>query len=196
MPNTPVTRPSLLIRVRDAQDFDAWGEFVELYTPVVYGYLRRRGLQDADASDVLQDVFSSVSRAVRSFDYQPQSGRFRAWLYTVTRNAFNDFAKATRKRPLATGDSQFQRAMLDTVETDDSRQWDRDWEQRRFEWAVSRVQIHFEHSTWQAFWQVAVEGRSPRDVAEALDLSVGAVYIAKSRVTARIRDEIEELGDD
>ena len=196
MPNTPVTRPSLLLRVRNASDDDAWREFVELYTPVLYAYLKRRGLQDADIADVLQDVLASVARAIRSFEYQPQSGRFRAWLYTVTRNAYNDFVTSAKKRPVATGDSQFRQSVLDGVAANDEEQWDRDWEQARFQWAVSRVQHEFEASTWQAFWKVAVEGRGSSAVAAELGLSVGAVYIAKSRVTSRLRREIEELGDD
>ncbi len=196
MPDTPATRPSLLLRVRDSDDRDAWQEFVELYSPVLYAYLRRRGLQDADIADVLQDVLASVARAIREFHYQPQSGRFRAWLYTVTRNAMFDFANSSKKRPVATGDSDFHQAVLSNVATDDEEQWERDWERARFDWAVARVQPQFEESTWQAFWQVAVEGRTSQAAAETLGLSVGAVYIAKSRVTAAIRREIEELGDE
>lgn len=196
MTDTPVTRPSLLLRVRDASDGDAWTEFVQLYAPVIRGYARRRGLQPDDAADILQDVLVSVSRAIESFDYQPQSGRFRAWLYTVTRNAVNDWFSARIRRPLATGDTDFHRLLNETEQSDGSDIWERDWQQRVFEWAVERAETCFEPGTWQAFWQVAVQGRAPADVARSLQLSVGAVYIAKSRVTARIRREIEELGDD
>lgn len=196
MTDTPVTRPTLLLRVRDSDDSEAWTEFVQLYAPVIRGYARRRGLQPADAADVLQDVLVSVSRAIDSFDYQPQSGRFRAWLYTVTRHAVFDWFTARKQRPLATGDSEFHQLLQQTGQPDESDLWEHDWQQRVFEWAVERAESNFEPSTWQAFWQVAVEGRSPGQVAGKLGISVGAVYIAKSRVTARIRREIEELGDD
>ncbi len=103
----PSTSESLLIRLRDAQDTLAWELFVELYTPLVYRYCRRRGLQDSDAQDVTQDVLVRFSRAVRSFQYDPSKGHFRSWLGTMThhiislqqtKNARPDRASGTRRR--------------------------------------------------------------------------------------------------
>src|SRR5262245_51158989 len=77
------TRPSLLVRLRDAGDSASWQTFVDLYGPVLYRYARRRGLQDADATDVAQEVLAEVARCIRAFEYQPERGRFRDWLGTV-----------------------------------------------------------------------------------------------------------------
>ncbi|MGR5411090.1 RNA polymerase sigma factor, partial [Vibrio sp. PNB22_8_2] len=78
----PDTRPSLLVRIRDGGDAEGWRLFVDLYGPLVYGFARRQGLQDADAADLTQDVFQSVAGAVRRLDYDPRKGSFRGWLYT------------------------------------------------------------------------------------------------------------------
>jgi len=100
---SPDTRPSLLVRIRDAQDMPAWGIFVEVYAPLIHGYLRKRGLQDADAADVTQEVLRRVASAIRRFDYDPQRGGFRGWLFTVVRNQWRSFLE--RKAEPGSGDS-------------------------------------------------------------------------------------------
>src|SRR5215212_12089311 len=96
MNESPVTRPSLLLRVRNPRDSRAWSSFVELYTPVVFNFCRNRGLQAADAADVAQEVMRSIAGAIGRFDYDPDKGSFRDWIFRVTRNKLTDF---TRRRP-------------------------------------------------------------------------------------------------
>src|SRR5205823_3239375 len=86
MDELPATRASLLVRIRDGQDAEAWRQFVRVYAPVVYGFARKRGLQDADAADLMQEVLRSVAAAAGHLEYDPRRGSFRGWLYTVTRN--------------------------------------------------------------------------------------------------------------
>ena len=85
-PGEDLTRPSLLMRLRDHADAEAWRTFALLYAPLMYGYCRKSGLQDADAADVAQDVLKQVSRSIRGFVYDQQKGRFRDWLRTIARN--------------------------------------------------------------------------------------------------------------
>ena len=99
--NSPLTRASLLVQIRDGGNQAAWQEFVKLYGPVVYGFARQRGLQDADAADLMQDVLRSVSSAVGRLDYDRKQGTFRGWLFTVTRNKVFNFLSARRIRPRA-----------------------------------------------------------------------------------------------
>jgi RNA polymerase sigma factor (sigma-70 family) len=192
----PITRPSLLLRLRDAGDERAWQEFVEIYTPLVFGFVRRRGLQEADAADVAQEVMQAVARSIGSFGYQPEKGSFRSWLYTVTRNRFNNFLKRQQRQPRGTGDTAIQELLeeLPCPESDDG--WDREFHQWLLDWACAQVRSEFQTNTWQAFLLTAVEGKSPQDAAAALGSSVGAVYIARSRVTARIRDKVREASDE
>ena len=83
MGDSPITRPSLLVRIRDMRDTQAWSQFVEIYTPLIYGFARKHGLQDADASDLTQDVLRVVAKTIRGLDYDQQRGSFRGWLFTV-----------------------------------------------------------------------------------------------------------------
>src|ERR671937_61317 len=103
--DSPLTRASLLVQLRDGSNQGAWREFVEIYGPVVYGFARRRGLQDADAADLMQDVLRSVARNAPKMEYDPGRGTFRGWLYTVTRNKIYNFLSGQRHRPRGTGDS-------------------------------------------------------------------------------------------
>src|SRR3954451_8863264 len=98
MVDAPLTRASLLVRIRDGGDHDAWKQFVGVYAPVVYGFARKRGLQDADAADVMQEVLRSVAGAAARLEYDPKRGSFRGWLYTVARNKIFNFLEAGRHR--------------------------------------------------------------------------------------------------
>src|SRR3979411_221176 len=105
MQESPATRASLLVRLRDGGDVGAWQEFVRLYAPIIYGFARKRGLQDADAADLMQDVMRSVSTAIGRLDYDRTQGTFRGWLFTITRNRVFNFLSARRLRPQGSGDT-------------------------------------------------------------------------------------------
>jgi RNA polymerase sigma factor (sigma-70 family) len=194
MSEPPVTRPSLLVRLRDAADGDAWRLFVELYAPLVYRVARKRGLQDADAADVTQEVLQAVSRAVRRLEYDPARGTFRGWLGAVARSKLNNFLAARQRNTPGSGDTAVQQLLEGRPDpADEDAQWEREYRQRLFAWAAEQVRPAFEGSTWRAFWGVAVEGRGAEEVGRELGLSVGAVYVAKSRVLARIRQAIQDV---
>jgi RNA polymerase sigma-70 factor (ECF subfamily) len=197
MGEAPLTRVTLLARLRDPGNAEAWREFVHLYGPVIYRFARQRGLQDADAADLMQDVLRSVARHVGELEYDRRKGTFRGWLYTITRNKIYNFLLAQRRRPRASGDDNHQER-LDTAparETSDSpdAQWEREY-QRQLSWqAMERVRHEFQPNTWQAFWLTAVEGQAAAAVGEQLKMSPGAVYVAKCRVLARLREEVQRL---
>ncbi len=198
MVEAPLTRASLLVRIRDGRDQEAWQQFVQLYAPVVYGFGRRRGLQDADAADVMQDVLRSVAAAAARLEYDPARGSFRGWLYTVARNKIFNFLDANRhKVGRGTGDSGA-RQRLEAVagpEWELAQAWDEEYERNLAALAMKRVQGEVQPATWQAFWQTAVEGKSARDAGVALGLSAGAVYVARSRVLARLKEEVQRLSE-
>src|SRR6476619_907429 len=102
---SPLTRASLLVQIRTGSNHVAWQEFVKLYGPVIYGFARKRGLQDADAADLMQDVLRSVSTAIGRLEYDPHHGTFRGWLFTITRNKIFNFLSARRIRPQGSGDT-------------------------------------------------------------------------------------------
>ena len=195
MAEAPLTRATLLIRLKDPRDAGAWSEFVDLYGPVVYGFARKRGLQDSDAADMVQEVLRSVARNADRMDYDPKKGTFRGWLYTVTRNKIYNFLSSQKRRPRGVGDVSSQERL--EAFADPTNQSEADWEleyQRRLSSkAMDRVKHEFQPATWQAFWGTAVEGRQALEVGETLKMSPGAVYVAKSRVLARLRDEVQKL---
>ncbi len=192
MADMPTTRASLLIRLRDHADSDAWQQFVQVYAPLVYRFARRRGLQDADAADLTQDVLSSVSGSVAGLDYDPSRGLFRSWLFTLAHRRLGDFLARQQKQAAGSGDSQTL-AQLHAVPAADEDVWNEEYRTRLFQWAAERARNDFQESTWQAFWQTAVAGRDAGPVASELGMSVGAVYIAKSRVQSRLRQLVREI---
>ena len=198
MSDAPATRLSLLVRLREPRDDAAWSQFVELYAPLVYGFARKHGLQDADAADLTQDVLQAVSGGIRRFEYDPRRGSFRGWLFTVVRNKLRNFL-ATRNRPgRGSGDSDAQRLLqeLPAPDEDPSAWWDQEYERHVFAWAAEQVRGAFSEATWQAFWQTAVEGKTGPQTARQLGLSVAAVYLAKGRVMARLKELIRETLDE
>lgn len=192
------TRPSLLIRVRDPGDAEAWGQFVALYGPLIYRFARKQGLQDADASDLTQIVLQAVIDAMKRLDYDPQRGSFRSWLYKVVRNHFSKFRAQQRKSPRGSGDSGAQHFLDELPDGDHGtiELWDREYERQLFLWAAERVRSRCDAASWQAFWRTAVEGQGAQDVARSLEMSVGAVYTARSRMLDRIRKEIQQAQGD
>jgi RNA polymerase sigma-70 factor (ECF subfamily) len=192
MSDAPQTRPSLLVRLRDGRDAEAWGRFVSLYGPLVYQYARRQRLQDADAADLTQEVLQAVSGAVARLEYDPQRGSFRGWLRTVAHRRLCDFWERARRAARGSGDTATLQRLEETPAEEDDDRWEREFEQRLFHWAAEQVRREVAEATWQAFWQTAVEGKAAAEVGEALGLSVGAVYTARSRTQARLKALVEE----
>src|SRR4051812_39199055 len=155
MSDAPATRLSLLVRLRDARDDRAWSQFVEIYAPLVFGFARKHGLQDADAADLTQDVLQAVSGGIRRLDYDPRRGSFRGWLFTVARHELCNFLTAQRRPGRGTGnaDAQDRLRELPAREEDQTAWWDQEYERQVFSWASEQVRGAFQDSTWQAFWQ-------------------------------------------
>ena len=198
MAEPPVTRVTLLTRIRDGRDADAWREFVQIYGPVVYRFARNRGLQDADAADLMQDVLRSVARNAHRMEYDPARGTFRGWLYTVTRNKIYNFLNGQKNHERGSGDSGAQERLEEQAahQDDAASLWDQEYERRLFDWAAEQARTEFQGATWQAFWQTAVEGRSAKEVGDRLGMSLGAVYVAKSRVLARLKELIRQVEEE
>ncbi len=190
-PDFPDTRDSLLLRIQDPSDRDAWTEFSTIYSPVTYRIARLHGLQDADAQDLAQRALMSVAEAIGRWESDPDRAKFRTWLSRVIRNAIIDALRG--KRPdAAVGGSSLIDKLSQQPSKDFDEQFDRQSRREIFRRAARSIRCEFEPSTWNAFWLTTVDGMSPVDVAKQLTKTVGSVYTARSRVMARLRQKVRE----
>lgn len=194
-PSPPETRASLVLRLRDAADVAAWDEFTAVYGPLVYRLALRQGLQAADADDVVQQVFVAIAQSVHQWLEKPQRGRFRGWLLTIARNIS---IKTLTRRPRGGvgrgGDPGLESLQeLAAPDGDVSSQFDMEYRREVYRWAAEKVRASVASTTWQAFQLTHIEGVSIADAAKRLGMSVGNIYIARSRVISRLRELAKEF---
>jgi RNA polymerase sigma-70 factor (ECF subfamily) len=184
------TRASLLARLQDDGDPEAWSQFVRRYGPLLYRWCRAWGLQDADVEDVTQTVLLKLARRLRSFHYDPAQS-FRAYLKTLAHYAWCDLLADHKDR--AAGDSAVLKKLDSLAAREDlAQRLEEEFDQELLEQAMQRVQQRVEPQTWEAFRLTALEGQSGAEVAERLGLKVTAVFKARSRVQQMLRDELTD----
>jgi len=188
------TRPSLLVRLRDHSDAAAWRTFALTYAPLIYSYCRKKGLQDADAADVTQDVLKQVSQSIRGFEYDQRKGRFRDWLRTIARHKVLRFLGRSQNgetlAPLGT------ELVEEMAEGGADAEWADDFHAQVLKVALEQIRPRFEENTWRAFEQTWIGGVDPREVATGVGLAIDQVYAAKSRVLKSLRAQILMLAED
>ena len=192
---TELTSASLIIGARKL-DKSAWERLSRLYTPLVWQWTRKAQLQDYDAADVVQEVFHAVAKSISKFESGEDLPPFRAWLWGITRHKILDHFRRVTKQPNADGGTnahlRFMQLPEEEIEegSDSNAFTDKDSLAYR---ALQLMKTDFKEKTWQAFWRVTIEEQSPADVAKDLDISVGSVYTAKSRVLSHLRSELKGL---
>jgi RNA polymerase sigma-70 factor (ECF subfamily) len=193
----PDTSTSLLDRIRLHPDGPSWKRVVELYTPLIQGWLRRSSgaLQSHDLDDLVQDVLGQMVRGLPTFQHSRRPGAFRCWLRTITVHRLLAFRRAQKSRPLASGDSSVdpELAQLEDPESDLSRLWDREHDQHVLRRLRELVEPEFNPASWQAFTRTALLGERAAAVAADLGMTINAVLLAKSRVLRRLRQESRGL---
>lgn len=195
MSGIPQTRASLLLRIKDPADRDAWEEFVEVYRPIIYRMARKRGLQDADAQDLAQRVLGSVASSVEGWEHDSKRARFSTWLTTVTRNAIIDTVRRIKPDHGAGGGTSMLQQLKQLPQSDDaaSAEIQREYRRQLFRRAASEVREEFEPTTWDAFWLTTVENLTVTDAASQLGKPIGSIYAARSRVMRRLKLKVSQL---
>lgn len=191
----PSTRISLLRDVTDLQNDVAWRQFVDRYMPLVIGYCRQRGLQDADARDVTQNVFLAVSRHAPKFKYDRTKGRFRSWLGTITIREINRYiSKSSRANSRAVGGPG--ERPLEGIRGELESDWQTHYHSHLYRLALKQIQPSHDANVWQAFELTWLQDRKPSEAAQMLKREPQWIYQAKFRVLRHLRDVVQELADD
>jgi RNA polymerase sigma-70 factor (ECF subfamily) len=191
----PSSISSTLLEQIRARRPEAWRRLVDLYGPVAYRWCRQLGVSEADAADVVQEVFVAVLSGLDRFSRDRSGGIFGAWLRTVTRHRVIDHFRQRQGKADAQGGTNAYRQLLELAESFDesalSAAVEKDGPFSRR--VLDLVRVEFENRTWDAFWQIVIDGQSPAEVAADMGLSITAVYKAKSRVLRRLRKELAEM---
>lgn len=189
------TSLSLLQRLRGSPDSVAWDRLVVLYSPLLRSWLRKYAVQASDVDDLVQEVLLAVAKDLPNYDHRGQPGAFRAWLKGILINRLRNFWRTRDRHPPAQGDSDIERRINQLADPNSSlsRIWNRQHDRYIAQQLLALAEPHFAQSTWQAFYRVAIEGAKADVVAKELGISLNAVFIAKSRVLSRLRQEAEGL---
>jgi RNA polymerase sigma factor (sigma-70 family) len=192
VPDDLPTSATLLRRLRDPADRDAWGKFAQNYGQRIYAWCRRWNLQEADAEDVTQGLLVKIPTKMRTFTYDPKAGSFRAWLKTVVKHALTDFVRSQDRA----GKTSY--AVLDTLEAEQDliKELDQRFERELLEEAMARIEVRVNRATWDAFRMTSIEQQSGKEVAAALKIPVAHVYVYKQRVQDLLKEEIRKLEGD
>jgi RNA polymerase sigma-70 factor (ECF subfamily) len=190
-PSNPPTPASLLERLRQPTDQEAWGRFVDLYGPLIYSWGRHAGLQDPDTADLVQDVLLALVQALPNFTYDRHRS-FRRWLRTITFNKWRDRRKKHGTQPLPGGAD----GLEDVASPEDPDAfWEAEYRRHLIDRVLQVMKADFRPATWKACWEYIGCGRPAAEVAAELGLTTGAVYAASCRVLGRLREELAGLLD-
>ncbi|QDU30875.1 RNA polymerase sigma factor [Anatilimnocola aggregata] len=190
------TSASLLERIRHDPAASQWQTLVELYDPLIRGWLKRQSVLQADADDLVQDVLTVVARRLKDFEHNGRTGAFRTWLRTVTINCVRDSWRSKKRENANQGQVQELLDQLTDPNSGLTQAWDLEHDRYVTQQLLGRLRSEFEPATWKAFERVALDGTPAAQVATELGLTVNAVFIAKSRILARLRQESRGLIDD
>ena len=185
------TSISLLERLRRPEESEAWSRFVRLYTPLLFYWARRTGLNQEDSADLVQEVLTVLVRKLPTFQYEPGKS-FRSWLHTITLNKWREWGRR-KALPRPGGDDPGLSEAA--VAPPDEPFEEAEYREQLVRRALEVMQSEFEPATWKACWETTVSGRPAAEVAAELGVSVDVVYGAKSRVLRRLRQELSGLLD-
>ncbi len=186
-----MTSASLLRRVNQL-DGEAWLRLSKIYTPFVYRWCRQSGLQSSDIDDVTQEVFRSVATGLGGY-LNSSHGKFRAWLWGVTRNKLADHFRRGAKQAKPLGGDTGQELMHEVLESISASvsKLDLQGDVLVVQRTLQLLKEEYEPQTWQAFWRTTVGNERATDIADELGLTKKAVRQAKYRILKRLRAELE-----
>ncbi|MCB1095030.1 MAG: sigma-70 family RNA polymerase sigma factor [Verrucomicrobiales bacterium] len=195
MDDTTPTRATLILRVQDTEDQDSWAEFSEVYMPLIFGFCIKRGLKRADAADVAQEVMRSLSLALGKAQYDPQRGKFRAWLFTAVRNAISTHYRKQERVPLSVAETTLLEYVSATPSHEDEETWEHDYQSQVLAWAMEKIRPEFADRIWRAFEATVIEELSAKEISKEINMSPNAVWVARHRVMKRLKEKVHSIDE-
>lgn len=183
------TRASLLLRIKDRRDHTAWEEFDHIYRPMLYRFALMRGLDHAEAEDVVQHCMAAIGQHIDGFEYDPKKGRFKGWLRTLVNNRVRNFLRDRRER---NAESQVFRA-AEARDASPEELFDQVWMDEHLKHALRLVRSEVEEVTFRTFHLYVIEERPVEDVCKELGVNANQVHKAKYRITRRLAERMAEL---
>lgn len=184
------TRASLLIRIRNRDDVDAWAQFHDLYGPLLYRYARARGLKREDIEDIRATCYEAIVRQIQDFRYDPAKGRFKAWLRTLVDRRITDLLRRRREHQAASQTLQ----RLPAREPPPEAIWDQQWARQHLKYCVEQVRGEVSPRTFKIFSLLVLRGRPVGEICGELGVAPNLVYKARQRVLERVREKMREIG--
>lgn len=194
----PQTRFSLMARLTDAGDHQAWTEFTAIYEPLLLRLLGRYGLQDCDARDVCQQVLTAVAQDISRWQPDGKDQSFRRWLFRIARLRVLKFLTREQKRLRGTGGNTAQMQLEQAREPrpDVSTEFELEYRQQLIACAAEQIRGEFRDNTWTAFQLSFIDGLPIAEVAQQLEMTPGSIYVARSRIVARLKRRVQQKLDD
>lgn len=192
--SSPETRASLILRLQNVEDFEAWSRFESIYAPVIYRVATRHGLQPSDAENVIQEVLLRVAKSVGQWIESSSNGPFRAWLLTIARNETVRLISRSASQPAGFGAGSHDPNWKELATSESVQsQLDIEYQREVFLWAAEQVRGRVAETTWLAFWLTHVEGLSIDEAASRLGVKAGNIYFGRSRVMHRLKLLVQEF---
>lgn len=188
----PDTRISLIAKLTDLENEQAWSEFVLIYQPVIERFLAKYGFQYADAAEVTQEVLGGVVKSIESWDSSSRSGSFRGWLYRITRNKAVTLIRKKTREAATHPDSGFLLDQVPQLDASVEADFHGEFERQVFLWAAEKIKPTVKPTNWQAFWRSTIQGESVETVAKELNIQSAAVYVAKCRIMKRLTQLVHQ----
>ncbi len=195
MAKFPETRISLILRLAHPEDVAAWQEFVDIYSPVIYGLAVRKGIQPVDAEDLTQETLFGIARAIDRFRPDRDQAKFRTWLSRIVRNLTADYFDGRAKRPMSQSlsDSWLRQAIGDDARCEMDAEFELEARHSLFHFAAQRIRQRVTAVQWEAFEATSVQQRPVEEVAMELNMSIGNLYVTRCRILKLLRTEVEQL---
>lgn len=188
------TSPTLLLRFRQGPNQEAWDRFVFLYTPfLMHVLVHHLNMREQDVGDVLQQIFLRLHKALPNFTYGAKRGKFRGYLRKVCFTQFSNWWKKHKNQRRLAGDGELSGLEDSSAAAELTRKWDEEHDCFLVRRARELMEAEFQPTTWKACWEFVYKGRPAKDIADELGITENAVFLAKFRVTRRLKEELEGL---